>query len=193
MSVGATEDQAAVLFRLFLREGVFYYLLISIANLVNGIFYLQPRQAISAINIPLSVMLSPVLACRLILDLRERGSETVTHSDGHAFNSNGSRGLHLGILFSQQRSATGSGTGGGGCRKPRPYGGKNATINSGAMLGTIGSDLGVVGHDNSVELNGLHHKASGDIGDDEMEDFEAAEVNCISGIRVDVEKTSDAI
>ncbi len=61
------------------------------------------------------------------------------------------------------------------------------------MLSTIGSDLGVVGHDNGVELNGLHHKASGDIGDDEMEDFKAAEVNCISGIRVDVEKTSDVI
>jgi len=141
----------------------------------------------------LSVMLSPVLACRLILDLRERGSETVTHSDGHAFGSNGSRGLHFGIHFSQQRSAAGSGASGGGCRKPRPYGSKSATINSGAMISTISSDLGVVGHDNSVELNGLHHKASGDIGDEEIEDFKAAEVNCISGIRVDVEKTSNAI
>ncbi|KAI0036597.1 hypothetical protein K488DRAFT_29210, partial [Vararia minispora EC-137] len=65
------------LIQTFLREGVFYYILISIANLVNGIFYLQPHQVISAINIPLSVMLSPVLACRLILDLRERGSEAV--------------------------------------------------------------------------------------------------------------------
>jgi len=128
-----------------------------------------------------------------ILDLRERGSETVTHSDGHAFNSNGSKGLHFGILFSQQRSATGSGTGGSSGRRPRPYGAKSATINSGAMLGTIGSDLGAVGHDNSVELNGLHHKTSGDIGDDEIEDFKAAEVNCISGIRVDVEKHSNAI
>ncbi|KAF5385071.1 hypothetical protein D9615_001257 [Tricholomella constricta] len=70
------------LIQTFLREGVFYYILISIANLINGIFYLQPRQIISAINIPLSVMLGPVLACRLILDLRERGSETVSHSEG---------------------------------------------------------------------------------------------------------------
>jgi hypothetical protein len=128
-----------------------------------------------------------------ILDLRQRGSETVTHSDGHAFNSNGSRGLHFGVLFNQQRSAAGSGTSGGGSRKPRPHGAKSATINSGAMLGTISSDLGALGHGNSVELNGLHHKASGDLGDDEIEDFKAAEVNCISGIRVDVEKTSNAI
>ncbi|KAJ7040288.1 hypothetical protein C8F04DRAFT_1083059 [Mycena alexandri] len=70
------------LIQTFLREGVFYYILISIANLINGIFYLQPRQVISAINIPLSVMMGPVLACRLILDLRERGSETVSHSEG---------------------------------------------------------------------------------------------------------------
>ncbi|KAF9479410.1 hypothetical protein BDN70DRAFT_932567 [Pholiota conissans] len=70
------------LIQTFLREGVFYYILISIANLINGVFYLQPRQVISAINIPLSVMLGPVFACRLILDLRERGSETVSHSDG---------------------------------------------------------------------------------------------------------------
>ncbi|KAI9512487.1 hypothetical protein F5148DRAFT_1162119 [Russula earlei] len=184
------------LIQTFLREGVFYYLLISIANLVNGIFYLQPRQAISAINIPLSVMLSPVLACRLILDLRERGSETVTHSDGHAFHSNGSRGMHFGIMFSQTRSTAGSGTSGAGCgRRPRPYAAaaKSATVNSSTMLGTIGSDLGVIGHDNCVELNGLHHKASGDVGDDEIEDFKAAEVNCINGIRVDVEKTSNAI
>lgn len=103
--------------------------------------------------------------------------------------------MHFGVLFNQQRSAAGSGTsgGGGGGRKPRPHGGKSATINSGAMLSTINSDLGVVGHDNSVELNGLHHKASEDIGDDEIEEFKAAEVNCISGIRVDVEKTSNAI
>lgn len=181
------------LIQTFLREGVFYYLLISIANLINGIFYLQPRQAMSAINIPLSVMLSPVLACRLILDLRERGSETVAYSDGPPFNSHGSRGLPFGIQFSQQRSAAGSGVSGVTCRKPRPHGSKSATINSGVVLTTIGGDLDAGAHDNSVELNGLHHKASGDLGDDEMEDFKAAEVNCISGIRVDVEKTSNAI
>ncbi|KAH8835521.1 hypothetical protein DL96DRAFT_1574545 [Flagelloscypha sp. PMI_526] len=70
------------LIQTFLKEGVFYYLLISVSNLINGIFYLQPRQVLSAINIPLSVMMAPLLACRLILDLRQRGSETVTHSEG---------------------------------------------------------------------------------------------------------------
>jgi hypothetical protein len=80
--------------------GVFYYIMISVANLVSGqyiliymnnrcpldqwnflsavrvhnvcllfrIYYVfrRPRQVISAINIPLSVMLGPVLACRLV-------------------------------------------------------------------------------------------------------------------------------
>ena len=168
----------------------------------------------SAINIPLSVMLSPVLACRLvchpwflildkstlsftpfakILDLRERGSETVAYSDGPPFNSHGSRGLPFGIQFSQQRSAAGSGASGATSRKPRPHGGKGATINSGVVLSSMGSDIDAVAHDNSVELNGLHRKASGDMGDDEIEEFKAAEVNCISGIRVDVEKTSTTI
>jgi len=31
------------------------------------------------------------------------------------------------------------------------------------------------------------------LSEEEIEDFKAAEVNCISGIRVDVEKTSNAI
>jgi len=101
--------------------------------------------------------------------------------------------LPFGIQFSQQRSAPGSGASGTTCRKPRPHGGKSATINSGGVLSTMGGDLDAVGHDNSVELNGLHHKASGDLVDDEIEDFKAADVNCISGIRVDVEKTSNAI
>jgi hypothetical protein len=73
--------RSSPIFQTFVREGVFYYILISIANLINGIFYLQRRQVISAINIPLSVMLGPVLACRLVLDLRERGSETIQHSE----------------------------------------------------------------------------------------------------------------
>ncbi|EJC98741.1 uncharacterized protein FOMMEDRAFT_96211, partial [Fomitiporia mediterranea MF3/22] len=69
---GATNSP---LIQTFLREGIFYFVLISIANLVNGIFYLQPKADMSAINIPLSIMLADVLACRMILDLRQRGFE----------------------------------------------------------------------------------------------------------------------
>ncbi|KAF8910175.1 hypothetical protein CPB84DRAFT_1672890 [Gymnopilus junonius] len=120
------------LIQTFLREGVFYYILISIANLINGVFYLQPRQVISAINIPLSVMLGPVLACRLILDLRERGSETVSLSEG------------TGIAAFTTKSITqhGSPYTPPGHRSKNRYGrsrGVVSTISSNVVLTTLGS------------------------------------------------------
>ncbi|KJA28378.1 hypothetical protein HYPSUDRAFT_697811 [Hypholoma sublateritium FD-334 SS-4] len=117
------------LIQTFLREGVFYYILISIANLINGVFYLQPRQVISAINIPLSVMLGPVFACRLILDLRERGSETVSHSEG------------TGIAAFTTKSMTqhGSPYTPPGHRTKNRSRGVVSTINSNVVLTTLGS------------------------------------------------------
>ncbi|KAG8999489.1 hypothetical protein FRB95_014276 [Tulasnella sp. JGI-2019a] len=75
------------LINMIVREGLFYFVLISGANLVNGIFYWQPNASMSALNIPLSIMLTDVLACRLILDLRERGK--AGSSSSHPVNSNG--------------------------------------------------------------------------------------------------------
>ncbi|KAI5122383.1 hypothetical protein M0805_004140 [Coniferiporia weirii] len=89
------------LIQTFLREGIFYFVSISIANLVNGIFYLQPKAVMSAINIPLSVMFADVLACRMILDLRERGysisqpssfSQSLGYAHAHAHGP--TRGAH---------------------------------------------------------------------------------------------------
>ncbi|KAK1233679.1 hypothetical protein PQX77_003174 [Marasmius sp. AFHP31] len=121
------------LIQTFLREGVFYYILISIANLINGIFYLQPRVVLSAINIPLSVMMAPVLACRLILDLRERGSETVTHSDGTgvaAFTTKSASQAHC-SPFTPPHHSKSIGYG---------YSGRNArTYDSNVVLSTLGS------------------------------------------------------
>ncbi|KAI0315063.1 hypothetical protein OF83DRAFT_387278 [Amylostereum chailletii] len=64
--------------QVFLSEGIFYYIVISIVNLINGIFYFQPRAVMSAIMIPLTVMMGPILACRLILDIRERSANSST-------------------------------------------------------------------------------------------------------------------
>ncbi|KAJ3488178.1 hypothetical protein NLI96_g3009 [Meripilus lineatus] len=172
------------LIQTFLREGVFYYLLISVANLINGIFYLQRRQAISAICIPLSVMLAPLLACRLVLDLRERGSETVSHSTGTiAFNagvtssksSPGSPFSGLGFRFSTGRTSS-----------------KALVRPTGVVLSTMGS----------IPVEGMAITASGL----EMDNMQALEVrkdgemvygdvemglgSAVSGIRVDVEKTT---
>ncbi|RPD65011.1 hypothetical protein L227DRAFT_607613 [Lentinus tigrinus ALCF2SS1-6] len=171
------------LIQTFLREGVFYYILISIANLVNGIFYLQPRQAISAICIPLSVMLSPVLACRLILDLRERGSETVNQSTGTiAFTA--------GVTSSKSSPGSPfSGLGFGFGLQGR--GGSKAIVRTqGVVLSTIGSIPGdTLGTTSGLEMDNLQVYQKSDI--------EAAMYNGgvnlgspVSGIRVEVEKTT---
>ncbi|KAG9019820.1 hypothetical protein FRB90_005968 [Tulasnella sp. 427] len=61
------------LLKTFVSEGLWYFLLISAANLCNAIFYWQPKAVMSALLIPLSIMFPDVLACRMILGLRERG------------------------------------------------------------------------------------------------------------------------
>lgn len=96
--------------------GVFYYILISIANLVssearvrlsnlnyprtrsmefstyskrfvstppcsNHCSIYRPRQVISAINIPLSVMLGPILACRLVSGFYDLTKQPNRHLD----------------------------------------------------------------------------------------------------------------
>ncbi|KAG6900524.1 hypothetical protein C0993_009477 [Termitomyces sp. T159_Od127] len=137
------------LIQTFLREGIFYYILISIANLINGIFYLQPRQEISAINIPLSVMMGPVLACRLILDLRERGSETVSHSEGTGIAAFTTKTMtqQQGSPFTPPNRKSVSGYG------RRNRGGH--TVSSNIMLSTLGS----IHHD--MDLEDFEH----DLGD----------------------------
>ncbi|THH18409.1 hypothetical protein EW146_g2573 [Bondarzewia mesenterica] len=198
------------LIQTFLREGVFYYLLISIANLINGIFYLQPRQVISAINIPLSVMLSPVLACRLILDLRERGSETVAHSEG-TVPVFGPR--IFGIRFGGPRSDS------NGASRPTPSGiirshirTKTSAINSGVVLSTIGSVTGaeMLSPDSAVELDSIGRKGLREdrtrvvLGHDheyDVPEYRAVEMmnlgmglgGAVHGIKVDVEKQTSTI
>ncbi|KZV73893.1 hypothetical protein PENSPDRAFT_682447 [Peniophora sp. CONT] len=71
-SMRQRNGSSSQIIQVFLKEGFFYYFLISGANLMNGIFYFQPHSEMSAIMIPLSVMLSPVLACRMIIDIRAR-------------------------------------------------------------------------------------------------------------------------
>ncbi|KAF9245825.1 hypothetical protein BU15DRAFT_40889 [Melanogaster broomeanus] len=199
------------LIQTFLREGsVFYYILISIANLINGIFYLQPRQVISALNIPLSVMMAPLLACRLILDLKERGAETVCHFEGTGI---GAFATKSGVTSSSDGTLRRK-RGGLGVRHRGP----GSTIASNIMLTTIGSiqpDLEAP----EVELDELHFEsAMGPAGDSSRTlgfverknlapDYNASEVEfatrCrksdvsevdgVSGIRIDIEKTTTSM
>ncbi|KAI0715111.1 hypothetical protein C8Q76DRAFT_795904 [Earliella scabrosa] len=171
------------LIQTFLREGVFYYILISVANLVNGIFYLQPRQTISAICIPLSVMLSPVLACRLILDLRERGSETVSQSTG-------SIAFTAGVTSSKSSPGSPfSGLGFGFGLQGR--GGSKAIVRTqGVVLSTIGSIPGdVLGTASGLEMDNIQVYQKSDL-EAAMYNGTVALGSPVSGIRVEVEKTT---
>ncbi|KAH9950928.1 hypothetical protein B0H21DRAFT_408752 [Amylocystis lapponica] len=181
------------LIQTFLREGIFYYMLISVANLVNGIFYLQPHAVMSAICIPLSVMLSPVLACRLVLDLRERGSETESQSAGTiAFTA--------GITTTKSSATPGSPFSGlhFGLAKASRSSSKGLVRQGGVMLSTMGSipvdgiafgeGMGFAMASN-LELDNLEGYQIGSDGDR----YRTAELGLgdgVKGIRVEVEKTT---
>lgn len=150
----------------------------------------------SAINIPLSVMLAPVLACRLILDLRERGSETIAQSTGTiAFTAGiSSSKSNPGSPFSGLGLGFGSGVSGRSCAKGlvRP---------SGVMLSTIGSipaelsmSMGVA-MGSSLELDDMPTFSKQEDAERETyrDIYRSAEMgigSAVSGIRVEVEKTT---
>lgn len=52
------------------RDGLFYFFAITSLNLLNVIFFIQGDELIQAINAPMSIQISSVLCCRLILNLR---------------------------------------------------------------------------------------------------------------------------
>ncbi|KAG8984644.1 hypothetical protein FRB90_005186 [Tulasnella sp. 427] len=85
---GETQDRTfsrSPLVQLFVSEGLWYFLLVSIANLVNGLMFAQKEKSLQATAVPFSNMLPPILACRLILDLREHGGST----DGNSWLTTG--------------------------------------------------------------------------------------------------------
>lgn len=65
----------------------------------------RPRQVMSAINIPLSIMFPDILACRLILDLRDQGHEVSQPS------------IHIPAVSARAPSETSSATFGHGSPK----------------------------------------------------------------------------
>ncbi|KAJ7502563.1 hypothetical protein B0H11DRAFT_2155186 [Mycena galericulata] len=58
------------LMRRMVRDGLFYFFAITSLNLINVIFFVQGDELIQAINAPMSIQISSVLCCRLILNLR---------------------------------------------------------------------------------------------------------------------------
>ena len=128
-------------------------------------------------------MLSPVLACRLILDLRERGSETVNQSTGTiAFTA--------GVTSSKSSPGSPfSGLGFGFGLQGR--GGSKAIVRTqGVVLSTIGSIPGdALGTTSGLEMDNLQVYQKSDI-DAAMYHGGVGLGSPVSGIRVEVEKTT---
>jgi len=61
------------LMKRIIRDGLFYFFAITSLNLLNVIFFIQGNELIQAINAPMSIQISSVLCCRLILNLRTAG------------------------------------------------------------------------------------------------------------------------
>ncbi|KAJ7671220.1 hypothetical protein B0H17DRAFT_1162112 [Mycena rosella] len=56
------------------RDGLLYFFAITSLNMINVIFFIQGDTLIEAINAPMSIQISSVLCCRLILNLRDQTS-----------------------------------------------------------------------------------------------------------------------
>lgn len=140
-------------------------------------------------------MLSPVLACRLILDLRQRGSETVAQSTG-------TMAFTAGVTSS--KSSPGSPFSGGfgfGSRS----GAKVIMRPQGVVLSTMGSIPGdAMASASGLELDDLQMLGMGKDSGDRERDLESGcgggfphqdvppplPTTPANGIRIDVEKTT---
>lgn len=79
--------------RIFIREGAAYFLAISVINIINAGFNFQPVLPEQTVNVPMSLLLPNLLACRLVLNLRnavssgEQSTLNATSGDNIQFNN----------------------------------------------------------------------------------------------------------
>ncbi|KAJ7182987.1 hypothetical protein C8R43DRAFT_1229204 [Mycena crocata] len=64
------------LMRRLVRDGLLYFFAITSLNLLNVIFFIQPNKLIESMNAVMSIEISSVLCCRLILNLRAENDRT---------------------------------------------------------------------------------------------------------------------
>ncbi|PCH42153.1 hypothetical protein WOLCODRAFT_163561 [Wolfiporia cocos MD-104 SS10] len=85
-------DISTPMLTLLFRDGLIYFAMIFTMNLLNVILFTTMPPALQAINLPATLMLNIVMACRLVLNVR--GSRpTITASRAGAGTGSGSTGL----------------------------------------------------------------------------------------------------
>ncbi|KAI0759298.1 hypothetical protein BD413DRAFT_598206 [Trametes elegans] len=78
--VTTLQTRGSHLVKLFVTEGLFYFILVAGVNILNAIFMFQSNANIQNINSFLSLILSQVLCCRLVLNLRAQGRGGTVHT-----------------------------------------------------------------------------------------------------------------
>jgi hypothetical protein len=68
--------------RMFVREGFLYFLAVAGVNVLNAVFMFQPNPNIQNINCFLALILSQVLCCRLVLNLRKKDGNLTPYASG---------------------------------------------------------------------------------------------------------------
>ncbi|KLO12998.1 hypothetical protein SCHPADRAFT_940772 [Schizopora paradoxa] len=66
--------------RIMLRDGLIYFLIIFLANVANVVTYVVSPPNLQAVNAPFSDMITALMICRLILNLRTDTNETTMHA-----------------------------------------------------------------------------------------------------------------
>ncbi|KZW03061.1 hypothetical protein EXIGLDRAFT_828817 [Exidia glandulosa HHB12029] len=61
---------ASTITRVFITDGVYYFVMILYLHVFNAFMSFQPDRAISGVGVPLDLLLPSILACRLVLNLR---------------------------------------------------------------------------------------------------------------------------
>ncbi|KAH9853272.1 hypothetical protein C2E23DRAFT_728942 [Lenzites betulinus] len=80
------------LVKIFVTEGLFYFILVASVNVLNAIFMFQSNASIQNINSFLALIISQVLCCRLVLNLRLRGRAGGVHSTEGPMGSSNTKG-----------------------------------------------------------------------------------------------------
>ncbi|TFK29811.1 hypothetical protein FA15DRAFT_663082 [Coprinopsis marcescibilis] len=108
---GATQSP---IIRIFIREGVFYFLAVAGVNVLNAAFMFQSNPSLQNINCFLALVLSQVLCCRLVLNLkghRDTSSQFSGSNSLPSFMPGGSRQGGVSIPLGKYKEATSSYTG----------------------------------------------------------------------------------
>ncbi|KAI0641585.1 hypothetical protein C8Q79DRAFT_918792 [Trametes meyenii] len=78
--VTTLQARGSRLVKIFVSEGLFYFILVAAVNVLNAIFMFQSNANIQNINCFLALILTQVLCCRLVLNLRAQGQNVGVHT-----------------------------------------------------------------------------------------------------------------